>query len=267
MSLNTGGYRTKNISSSKEDGKPVVSIITVVYNSEKLIEKTINNIISQTYKNIEYIIIDGASKDKTLDIIRKYEKQIAYWISEPDNGLYDAMNKGLNSATGDYVWFINSGDLIFDKDTLKNVFENEKSFADIYYGETMNVDDNYKKIGLRRLKAPENLTWKSFRNGMMVCHQSIIINRKITDNYDLQYKRSADYDWVLKALRKTDKIKNTKQILSRYMEGGVSRKTIPGSLKERFNIMTGNYGLLPTILTHVLISIKFFWYWARKGRF
>ena len=267
MPEQSGGYRTTGVSSVKEEDKPVVSIISVVYNSEAYIEKTIKSVLSQIYSNIEFVIIDGGSKDKTMDIIQKYDKSIAYWQSEPDKGLYYAMDKGLKMATGDYVWFINSGDLIYDEQTLKNVIGEESDYADIYYGETMNVNEDYEEIGLRRLSAPDNLNWKSFRNGMMVCHQSIIVKRKLADNYDLKYKRSADYDWVLKALRKTNNIKNTRLILSRFLEGGVSGKTIPGSLKERFDIMIRNYGLVPTILRHFIIAIKFFWFWGRKGRF
>jgi len=263
----SGGYRTIGKSSVIEEGKPVVSVITIVFNSEDLIERTINNVLSQSYPNIEYIIIDGGSTDKTIDIINKYSKKIAYWQSEPDKGLYDAMNKGLENASGDYVWYINSGDLIYSENTVTKILGNLDVLPDILYGETKIVDQNYQEIGLRRLKTPEKLSWKSFKNGMMVCHQSILVKRNIAENYDLKYKRSADYDWVLKALRKTDKIRNTGQILSQFLDGGVSKKTIPGSLKERFNIMVRNYGFIPTILQHFLIAIKFFWFWGRKGRF
>lgn len=263
----SGGYRTTEKPFIKEKNKPVISIITVVYNSEAFIENTIRSVLSQTYQNIDFVIIDGGSSDNTLEIIKKYEKSIALWQSEPDKGLYDAMNKGLKLATGDYVWFINSGDLIFDNDTLTLAIGKESDFADIYYGETMNVNDDYEEIGHRRLKAPDKLRWKSFKNGMMVCHQSIIIKRQLADNYNLKYKRSADYDWVLKALKKTDNIRNTKLTLSSFLEGGVSGKTIPGSLRERFDIMVRNYGLIPTILRHFIIGLRFFWFWGRKGRF
>lgn len=264
---NSGGYRSKGKSSLVDESKPLISIITIVYNSEALIERTINNVLSQSYPNIEFIIIDGGSNDETINIVKKHEKNIAFWQSEPDKGLYDAMNKGLGKASGDYVWFINSGDLIYSENTVSEIFKNMDELPDILYGETNIVDENYQEIGKRRLKAPEQLSWRSFRNGMMVCHQSILIKRDIAEKYDIKYKRSADYDWVLKALRKTDKIKNTKQTLSKFLDGGVSKKTIPGSLKERFDIMVRNYGLMPTILQHFLIAIKFFWFWGRNRRF
>src|SRR5688572_4810851 len=96
---------------------PLLSIITVVYNGEQLLEKTILSILNQTYTNIEYLIIDGRSKDRTVDIIKKYENKISYWVSEPDKGIYDAMNKGMNAAKGDYIWFINAGDVIHAQNT------------------------------------------------------------------------------------------------------------------------------------------------------
>jgi Glycosyltransferases involved in cell wall biogenesis len=144
-----GGKRingTYNLQSSK--AQPIVSVITVVWNSEKLLERTINSVLEQTYTNIEYIIIDGGSEKGTLDIIKKYEDKIAYWMSEKDKGLYDAMNKGLQLATGDYVWFINSGDAIYDNETTANAIANAND-ADIIYGDTILVNETYQPIGLR----------------------------------------------------------------------------------------------------------------------
>ncbi len=236
---------------------PLISIITVVFNSESFIERTILSIINQTYKNIEYIIIDGGSTDNTIGIIKRYEKNISFWKSEPDSGLYDAMNKGINNAKGRYLWFVNAGDEIYSHDTLENIFNNQKELSDIYYGETMITSSGGNEIGLRRLKAPENLTWESFKMGMVVCHQSVIVRKSIAPAFDLNYKCSADYDWVLKSLKKAAHIKNTHMLLSKFMAGGRSRKTITKSLKERFRIMRINYGLFPTLFNHIVIGIKF----------
>jgi hypothetical protein len=287
-----------------EAGMPVVSIITVVFNSETLLERTIQSILGQTYPNIEYIIIDGGSRDGTVDIIRKYEDRIAFWISEPDKGLYDAMNKGLAAATGDFVWFLNSGDLVYEPTTLAKVFEkptdDRRPTTDdrrptsvirhpssvIYYGDTMVVDSNYHEIGLRRLRPPEQLTWKSFRKGMLVCHQAILVHRSIAEPYNLKYRYSADFDWVLNALRRAQGhggtgaqghkgtraqehggIRNTGLILCAFLDGGQSKKTIRASLIERFDIMQRNYGLIPTVLRHVPIAVKFVWYLMMNRRF
>ena len=247
--------------------RPQISIITVVFNSEKFLEETILSIINQTYKNIQYIIIDGGSTDHTLDIIRKYEDQIFFWISEPDKGLYDAMNKGMLKATGEYVWFINSGDKIYSAQTVENIFSGKKEYSDVYYGETIIVDSQNKEIGMRRLKNPEQLTWKSFKMGMLVCHQAILVRRTLAPPINIEYRYSADFDWVVRILRKTDKIENTKQIIVRFLEGGFSRKNIRRSLNERFKVMTENYGVLPTILNHFIISVKFFYFLFRYKRF
>jgi len=149
--------------------QPKLSIITIVYNNMHHIERTMLSILYQTYPNIENIIIDGLSTDGTVDIIKKYESRISKFISEKDNGIYDAMNKGLALATGDYVLFMNSGDEIYTKDTIANVFASAED-ADIYYGETEMINDNGQSLGQRRHKAPKQLNWRSFKYGMSVSH-------------------------------------------------------------------------------------------------
>jgi glycosyltransferase involved in cell wall biosynthesis len=248
-------------------GEPLISIITVVYNNEKLIELTIKSIIEQTYKSIEYIIIDGDSSDHTLQMIRQYNDQISYWLSEPDKGLYDAMNKGLARATGDYVCFLNSGDRLYRNDTIEKAFKDNSLLPDIVYGETMIVGSDRAEIGLRRLKAPEKLTWRSFRNGMVVCHQSVYVRRALAMPYNLKYKISADFEWVLKALKKSNTIRNSGLVLTCFLDGGINKKNIRRGLSERFVIMTEHYGLMPTLLKHFIIGIKFFWYYFRNKRF
>ena len=246
---------------------PKISIITVVYNSEKLIERTIQSVVNQTYENIEYIIIDGNSKDKTLEIIQKYSEKIAVIVSEPDKGLYDAMNKGLAKATGEYVCFLNSGDELFSLTILNQAFGNLKSLPDVVYGETTIVDLKGNELGLRRLKAPEQLTWKSFKDGMLVCHQSVYVKRTIAETYNLNLKISADYEWVLKALKKAETIHNTHLILTRFLDGGINKKNIRKGLTERLKVMIQHYGLFSTLLNHFVIGIKFFWFWIKNKRF
>ena len=256
-----------DVSKTKAGILPLVSIITVVYNSEQFIEKTILSVINQSYPNIEYIIVDGNSTDGTLKIINKYAKYIDYFVSEPDNGLYDAMNKGMKQATGDYFWFINSGDLPYNETILSDIFKAGKNFADIYYGETEIIDTKGKTLGSRRHKAPKKLTWKTFLWGMKVSHQSIIVKKEIAGLYDLRYKLSSDFDWVINALKKAKTIENTELILSRFMEGGITKKNMVPSLKERFLIMKNNYGLIPTVLSHFVLIIKLAFYYLINKRF
>ena len=153
---------------------PKFSIITVTYNAEAVLEDTILSVISQTYHHIEYIIIDGASKDRTLSIAERYRDRITQIVSEPDKGLYDAMNKGINLATGDYLCFLNAGDSFHEDDTLQQMVHTLGigELPDVIYGETALVNKERHFLRMRRLSAPEVLTWKSFKQGMLVCHQA-----------------------------------------------------------------------------------------------
>lgn len=152
---------------------PKFSVITVTYNAEKVLEDTVQSVISQTYHHVEYIIIDGASKDGTLEIVNRYRDRIHQLVSEPDKGLYDAMNKGIALATGDYLCFLNAGDSFHEDDTLQKMVHsiNGNELPDILYGETALVDAERHFLRMRRLSAPETLNWKSFKQGMLVCHQ------------------------------------------------------------------------------------------------
>lgn len=249
--------------------QPVISIITIVYNGVSSLEKTILSIASQSYPNIEYIIVDGGSTDGTLDIIQKFKHHpINLFISEPDNGLYDAMNKGINMATGDYLWFINSGDEIYESSTLSKIFNAKNTtLADVYYGDTVMINDQGELIGVRRLKPPTHLGWKDFKNGMLVSHQSIIIKREIAGLYNLNYRFSADFEWCLLALKKAKSVVNTHLVLSRFLDGGITKQNIVPGLKERFRIMTRYFGLFSTLLFHIPITLRFVTYVFKNKRF
>lgn len=245
-----------------------ISIITVVYNGVRFLEGTIQSIAVQTSKDYEYIIIDGASTDGTLEIIKKYENDIDNWTSEPDKGLYDAMNKGLKLATGNFVWFINAGDKIFDSTTVEKIISIANSTnPDLLYGETLIIGENDSEIGMRRQPIPKKLNWKSLQFGMVVCHQSFIPKREIAPMYDLTYSCSSDIDWVIKCLKNANNIINTELILSRFLDGGRSKKTIIPSLKERYAIMVKNYGVVSTLINHLWIALRFFIFYFRNRRF
>jgi len=241
------------IGSAKE---PKLSVITVVFNNVKDIERTLNSVLGQSYPNIEYIIVDGGSTDGTMEILSTYKDRFALLISEPDKGIYDAMNKGLRNASGDYVLFMNSGDEIYDAHTVEHIFSSSED-ADIYYGETELYDENWTPIGLRRHRTPEQFDWKSFRYGMNISHQAIYVRRSIAPYYNLKYPLSADIDWVIKAAKKARKITSTRLVVAKYLVGGLSKKRHRQSLKERFRIFSHHYGFLPTILSHIIITIRY----------
>jgi len=245
--------------------KPILSVITIVYNNVKDIERTVLSVLNQTYTGIEYIVVDGLSNDGTLDIIKKYEGRIAKFTSEKDEGIYDAMNKGLDLATGDYVIFMNSGDEFFDADTVAAVFASAND-ADIYYGETEMIDDVGQSLGQRRHKAPKRFTWRGFNLGMSISHQAIYIKRSLIEPYDRRYQLSADIDWIIRATKKAKKIINVNRYVAKYLVGGMSKTKHRQSLAERFNIMKRHYGLVPTVFNHFIIAANLGWYWLRNRR-
>ncbi|MEG2855047.1 glycosyltransferase family 2 protein [Bacteroides sp.] len=231
---------------------PTLSIITVTYNAEQVLETTLQSVISQTYHHIEYILIDGASKDRTLAIAEKYRDRIQLLISEPDGGLYDAMNKGIALATGEYVCFLNAGDSFHQDDTLQQMMQSIKGreLPDVLYGETALVDGKGHFLRMRRLSAPEVLTWKSFRQGMLVCHQAFIARRTLMQPYNLNYRYSADFDWCIRILKKAKTIHNTHLTLIDYLDEGMTTQNRKASLMERFRIMMHHYGLWSTVMHH-----------------
>ncbi|MCQ6959863.1 glycosyltransferase family 2 protein [Mucilaginibacter aquariorum] len=245
--------------------KPVLSVITIVYNNARDIERTLLSVLNQTYDAIEYIVVDGASNDGTLEIIKRYESRIAKLISEKDKGIYDAMNKGLALATGDYVIFMNSGDEFYAPDTVAKVFATAPD-ADIYYGETEMVNDERESLGQRRHIAPAKFNWRSFKYGMSVSHQAIYIKRSLVEPYDPKYQLSADIDWIIRAAKKAKKIVKVDGYLAKYLVGGMSKAKHKQSLLERFDIMKRHYGLIPTILNHAVIAFNLGWYWLLNKR-
>jgi len=244
---------------------PKLTVITIVYNNVRDIERTMLSVLGQTYGNIEYIIIDGLSNDGTLQVIGKYKNRISKFISEKDKGIYDAMNKGLAIATGDYVIFMNSGDEFYDAGTVTAVFASAND-ADIYYGETEMIDDAGQSLGQRRHKAPAKFTWRGFKYGMSISHQAIYIKRALTEPYDSRYQLSADIDWIIRAAKKAKIIVNVNRYVAKYLVGGMSKKKHRQSLEERFDIMKRYYGLAPTILNHVVIAFNLGWYWLKNKR-
>ena len=244
---------------------PVLSVITIVYNNVNHIERTLRSVINQSYSSIEFIVIDGASDDGTFAILEKYKVHFSQFISEPDKGIYHAMNKGLALSKGDYVIFMNSGDEFYEPQTVEQVFSTQ-AFADIYYGETEMINESLESEGKRRHKAPEKLSLKSFKHGMSVSHQAIYIKRSITKPYDTKYQLSADIDWILDALTKAKLVVNTNRYVAKYLMGGMSKKSHRLSLTERYRIFKKQYGFLPNLINHGVIAVKLVSYWVKNRR-
>lgn len=239
---------------------PTISIITVCFQAEKTIRQTIESVLSQTYPDIEYIIIDGASTDGTLQIIQEYRSRIATVLSEKDKGLYDAMNKGLKLATGDYIYFLNADDLLYEEDTLSKAFS-KCSHADIIYGEAMFIDESGKKLGLRSQltpqKVPEKLSWKSLQYGMVISHQSFIVLRSIAGKYNLHYRLCADIDWMIQCIKQAQTTCNTHLTISKFRTGGTSKQHQRHSWKERYAVLSKHYGAVPNFFHHLFIMVRY----------
>ena len=242
-----------------------LTVITITFNAERFLRKTIQNVLAQTYLNMEYIIVDGKSTDGTVGIIKECEEEFSAkgidlkWISEPDKGLYDAMNKGLRMATGDFVWFINAGDKIYDNTTAQRVADAlaDNAGADVVYGQTLIIDQNDEPCGERHKIAPNNLELKHMLNGLVVCHQSIVVRKEIAPIYDLRYRYSADYDWVCGVLEQSRKNIYIDGYLSKFMQSGISAKNRKASWIERYKIMCHHFGIVRTLLAHIAIVIKY----------
>lgn len=169
-----------------------ISVVTVCYNAATTIEETILSVINQTYSNIEYIVIDGGSSDKTIDIIRKYDDKIAYWISEPDNGIYDAMNKAISLCTGEWINFMNSGDSFHSNDSVSVVADILKQNTDI---EVIYGDVNIRYDWGEKIYKP--LPLDELKNKMVFSHQSCFVKSKLMkeEKFSLKYKIAGDYNF------------------------------------------------------------------------
>lgn len=232
-----GGLRTKGYFKKSFDDKPLISIITVVFNGEKYLEETIQSVINQTYSNVEYIIIDGGSSDGTLDIIKKYEERIDYWVSEKDRGIYDAMNKGIKLCSGDIVGLINSDDW-YEKDIFKeviNYFYNNDT--DILCGNINYVKEN--KTIVENINS--NLYKMNYR--MSICHPSVFVKKAIYNKYlyDTAYSIASDYDFLLKLMVKKYKFSYLNKTIANMRMGGISYKNKIIGENEQLQIIKNNF--------------------------
>lgn len=239
-----------------ENLKPLISVITVVYNAEKLLEKTLVSIFNQTYINqIEIVVIDGKSNDGTLDIIDRYRSKINCFISEQDTGIYDAMNKGIKVAKGDYILFLNAGDVFYDKKTLYNISFNLKD-NDVIYGNTAILD----KCGVLEIRNFYKIKedWKT----IPYCHQSVFIRRELllSNLFDLKFKIAADYNQYHSLKKIKAVFKSVDQIISIYDFTGFSSINYKATLLEVMKISLLNN-------SNILVKLKIRLYFYLRVKF
>jgi glycosyltransferase involved in cell wall biosynthesis len=221
--------------------KPIITVITVCYNSENKIKATIESVLQQHYDNLEYIVVDGGSTDNTIDIIKRYASKFngdMRWISEPDEGVYDAMNKGIRKSKGDWIVFINAGDSFYSKDILNKIFINDNDIInnDVIYGKVnVKYSDQQEKI-----VSPEDLNeiWK----GMVFCHQSSFIRSKVMKKYmyDLSYEISADFDFFYRLFNQNYSFNEVDYVISNYEFEGISNDRIKNFYEKKEIVLSSN---------------------------
>jgi len=246
------------------------SIITCTYNAGNVLRRTLRSVSQQGYTSVEHIIVDGASGDDTVGIALEYQKESmgsgheVMVKSERDKGLYDAMNKGIDMASGTYIAFLNAGDTLPQPDTLERIAQvAEQARAGVIYGDTDIVDDEGHFVRHRRLTPPDNLTWRSFKQGMLVCHQAFYANTtlaKETRYNNEEYKYSADVDWCIRVMKLAEQrhmpLARVQGVIANYLEGGMTTENHRASLAERFKIMCQHYGVATTLAMHAWFLVR-----------
>lgn len=250
------------------------TIITCTYNAAPVLQRTLSSVLGQKYVDIEHIILDGLSKDGSVDMAMDYKLRSdksdngheVTVISEKDGGLYDAMNKGIRLATGDYIVFLNAGDVFPNPETLETVVSSigdGEQLPGVLYGDTDIVDMYGHFLRHRRLSPPKRLTWRSFQWGMLVCHQAFYARTdlaKETLYNNVDYRFSADVDWCIRIMKLCSKcnlaLRNVNEVIVNYLDGGMTNKNHKASLRERFHVMAKHYGFLRTSLLHLYFVIR-----------
>ncbi|MCB6828883.1 glycosyltransferase family 2 protein [Megamonas funiformis] len=217
-----------------------ISVIMATYNAEKTVEKTIKSIITQTYKNIEFIIIDGGSKDKTIEIIKKYHKYISYWVTEKDNGIYDALNKGIERASGEYIYILGADDFFCDNNIIENVVNNLDDSIDVLSGSVFLMQFNMKKLFNNYSKEiKNNLDEEDLINILLPPHQGLFVKSNIMKKYlfDIKYKLRADFKFELIMLTSNFNIKFVNFPIAFYSVEGISNRKTIEMIEETINIL------------------------------
>ena len=249
------------------------TIVTCTFNAEHELQRTLDSVFHQSYADVEHLILDGLSHDRSVEMAQTYKQRSdeartgheVVVCSERDSGLYDAMNKGIARATGDYIVFLNAGDTFPSEATLEHIAHSigdGEALPGVIYGDTDIVNDEGRFLRHRRLQPPTKLTWRSFRNGMLVCHQAFYaLTTLAKDNpYNLNYRFSADVDWCIRVMKEAEQqhltLKNVDEVVVNYLDGGMTEKNHRASLRERFSIMRRHYGLPLTLIMHVWFAVR-----------
>ncbi len=257
---NSGGLRLKGYIKKSLPGLPLITVITVVKNDARALEKTLASITEQTYDNIEFIVIDGASTDATPDLIRSQEDRIDYWISEPDNGIYDAMNKGIDLARGDWIDFMNAGDHFYEKNTVETVFSKDYQDADFIYGHTYFLGGDFDGV----VKAWSfDILWKT----MVFTHQSLFTKAAVLKHrkFDTRFKICADYDIIFSSYMTGLKFFNSDVVIAAF-DPGVSEISRARMAIEKWQVVRRRRHDIKFHWFYVKLVIKRFFHDLKKRK-
>lgn len=217
---------------------PLITVVTVCYNAVNELEKTMLSVLNQTYDNIEYIVIDGGSKDGTVDIIKKYADRLAYWVSGPDKGIYDAMNKGIRVAKGEWINFMNAGDRFYDEDSILNMYSTKVYLnADIIYGYQVH-EYEYGSYVRKRLDL------SNFSSSMPIGHPSSFVRTQLLKEnlFDTQYHIAADYNFFFKMFLSNKRFEFVNTLVAVFEStAGISSSAVIPTMKETA-MVNGSYG-------------------------
>jgi glycosyltransferase involved in cell wall biosynthesis len=224
--------------------QPKISIVTITYNNAGELPATIESVLAQTYPDLEYIVIDGASKDKSAQIVRSYQDRIAHWVSEPDKSRYDAMNKGAAAATGEWVLFMNAGDVFSDKDVVTDMFRQPQEDADLLYGHVLR---RYPAEGIERFVRARSADALPLQ--MPCCHQSLFTRHTLLVRHPFmaEFPISSDHEFLLWAKNSGARFKRQDRVVSIFTKGGVSDEERLSGLKELLAILRLHRALTPGI--------------------
>lgn len=240
-----------------------LSIVTVVYNAKTELEETLHHLKQQTFKDFELIIIDGGSTDGTCEVIQSYQELVSFFVSEADNGIYDAMNKGMSHATGDWITFLNAGDYYVASDRLEFVFNAIKPNHNFIYADMFLLTESGKKV--RYLKA-ETLTRSSIAKGMIACHQAMFVKRQHCPPYAEHLRYQGDLNWVmdiLHAINPSSILYLNKDVVY-FKAGGFSDHTIFQQLKEHLFLILSRYSYITLIRLFPRLCRRYIGKWIRK---
>lgn len=232
--------------------QPLFSIITVTWNAEKEIRPTLQSVACQTFTDFEYIVMDGSSTDATCQLAKDAAIPHTRLFSEPDNGLYHAMNKAIDKAKGRYLIFLNAGDSFATATTLASIAQKAEQNPDVIYGQAECVNTLRQPIDCKHWIAPKHLTLSHYKQGMAVCHQAFVARRDLVGHYRLDYKIAADYDWCIRVMQKSrvNAYVGDEPIIY-FLMGGLSTTRTKIMLTERFKIMCHYFGVTPTLVRHI----------------